>query len=58
MVKPLIVCFLQSEFFKKNSASAGKDSYDIGSGFGHFALAVPDAYETAKSIKDAGMALS
>jgi lactoylglutathione lyase len=32
----------------------GKDSYDIGSGFGHFALAVPDVYKTVESIKNAG----
>ena len=32
----------------------GKDSYDLGSGFGHFALAVPDVYKTVESIKSAG----
>lgn len=32
----------------------GKDSYDLGSGFGHFALAVPDVYKTVDSIKSAG----
>ncbi|KAK9836940.1 hypothetical protein WJX81_001344 [Elliptochloris bilobata] len=32
----------------------GKDSYDLGTGFGHFALAVPDVYKTVESIKSAG----
>jgi hypothetical protein len=32
----------------------GKESYDLGSGFGHFALAVPDVYKTVDSIKSAG----
>jgi len=32
----------------------GKESYDLGSGFGHFALAVPDVYKTVESIKSAG----
>ena len=32
----------------------GKDSYNIGSGFGHFALRVPDVYKTVDSIKAAG----
>ena len=32
----------------------GVESYDIGTGFGHFALRVPDVYETVKSIKEAG----
>ncbi|KAK9824398.1 hypothetical protein WJX72_010013 [[Myrmecia] bisecta] len=32
----------------------GKDSYDLGSGFGHFALGVPDVYKTVDSIKAAG----
>lgn len=35
----------------------GKDSYDLGSGFGHFALAVPDVYKTVESIKSAGARL-
>ena len=33
----------------------GKDSYNIGSGFGHFALRVEDVYKTVDSIKAAGM---
>ena len=33
----------------------GKDSYNIGSGFGHFALRVEDVYKTVESIKAAGM---
>ena len=36
----------------------GKDSYDLGSGFGHFALAVPDVYKTVDSIKSAGAGLT
>ena len=36
----------------------GKESYDLGSGFGHFALGVPDVYKTVDSIKSAGERLS
>lgn len=32
----------------------GKDSYDLGTGFGHFALALPDVYKAVDSIKKAG----
>ena len=32
----------------------GKDHYDLGTGFGHFALALPDVYKTVESIKKAG----
>ena len=32
----------------------GVDSYNLGSGFGHFALAVPDVYKTAEAIKKSG----
>eukprot|EP00884_Botryococcus_braunii_P010067 jgi/Botrbrau1/19061/Bobra.0100s0085.1 len=32
----------------------GVESYDIGTGFGHFALGVPDVYKTVDSIKSAG----
>lgn len=31
-----------------------KDNYDLGTGFGHFALALPDVYKTCESIKKAG----
>lgn len=31
-----------------------KDNYDLGTGFGHFALALPDVYKTCDSIKKAG----
>ena len=31
-----------------------KDSYDLGTGFGHFALALPDVYKTCESIKQSG----
>ena len=34
--------------------SAGQEKYDIGSGFGHFALGVPDVAATVASIKEAG----
>lgn len=33
----------------------GVDSYDIGTGFGHFALAHPDVYALVDSIKKGGM---
>ena len=36
------------------TAGAGQDKYDIGSGFGHFALGVPDVAATVASIKAAG----
>ncbi len=32
----------------------GKDHYDLGTGFGHFALALPDVYKACESIKKAG----
>jgi hypothetical protein len=32
----------------------GVDSYDLGEGFGHFGLAVPDVYKTVESIKAGG----
>ncbi|KFM26234.1 Lactoylglutathione lyase [Auxenochlorella protothecoides] len=32
----------------------GKDSYDIGEGFGHFAIATNDVYKLSKDIKKAG----
>eukprot|EP00891_Asterochloris_glomerata_P009554 jgi/Astpho2/9554/Aster-03835 len=32
----------------------GVDSYNLGSGFGHFALAVPDVYKAAEAIKKSG----
>ncbi|WP_028486936.1 lactoylglutathione lyase [Thiomicrorhabdus chilensis] len=32
----------------------GEDSYDLGSGYGHIAIEVPDVYETAEAIKQAG----
>lgn len=35
-----------------------KDSYDLGTGFGHFALALPDVYKTCESIKKAGGKIS
>ena len=33
---------------------AGEEKYDVGTGFGHFALGVPDVYATVASIKEAG----
>jgi len=32
----------------------GVDSYDIGEGFGHFGVALPDVYKAAETIKAAG----
>ncbi len=32
----------------------GTDHYDLGTGFGHFALALPDVYKACESIKKAG----
>ncbi|WP_373019645.1 lactoylglutathione lyase [Thiomicrorhabdus sp.] len=32
----------------------GVDSYDLGTGYGHIAIEVPDVYETAEAIKQAG----
>lgn len=32
----------------------GVDSYNLGTGFGHFALALPDVYKAVDSIKKAG----
>ena len=35
----------------------GKENYDLGTGFGHFAIGVEDAYKTVESIKAAGKPL-
>lgn len=32
----------------------GVDSYDIGSGYGHIAVEVPDVYEAAEKVKEKG----
>lgn len=32
----------------------GVDSYDLGEGFGHFAIYSPDVYKTCADIKEAG----
>jgi len=32
----------------------GVDSYDIGSGYGHIAVEVPDVYKAADAVKDNG----
>jgi len=32
----------------------GVDSYDIGEGFGHFGVALPDVYKAAETIKAGG----
>ena len=34
----------------------GKSQYNVGSGFGHFALRVPDVYKTVDAIKQSGRA--
>lgn len=36
----------------------GRDSYDLGEGFGHFGLAIEDVYKTCESIKAAGGTVS
>lgn len=37
----------------------GVDSYDLGEGFGHFGLAVPDVYKTVETVRANGrMSLS
>lgn len=36
----------------------GVDSYDIGEGFGHFGLAIPDVYKACDDIKAAGGTVS
>ena len=51
------LCFswvLLTRFVLLQTKNYGVESYDIGTGFGHFALRVPDVYETVKSIKEAG----
>jgi lactoylglutathione lyase len=35
----------------------GVDSYDIGEGFGHFGIAVPDVYKAAEAIRQAAARL-
>lgn len=32
----------------------GQETYDLGEGFGHFGLAVPDVYEAVKKVKENG----
>ena len=32
-----------------------KDNYDLGNGFGHLAIGVPDIYKTCKKLADAGL---
>ena len=36
----------------------GKSEYNIGNGFGHFALRVPDVYKTVDAIKQGGLPLT
>ena len=45
----------QDYFSLELTYNYGVDSYDLGTGFGHFALAVPDVYKTVESIKSAGV---
>ena len=46
----------QDYFSLELTYNYGKEAYDIGTGFGHFALAVPDVYKAVDSIKSAGAA--
>jgi lactoylglutathione lyase len=43
-----------SHFAVELTYNYGKDSYDIGEGFGHFGLAVEDVFKTVDSVKAAG----
>jgi len=44
----------QDYFSLELTYNYGKDSYDLGNQFGHFALAVPDVYKTVEKIKAEG----
>jgi lactoylglutathione lyase len=44
----------QGYFSLELTYNYGKESYDVGEGFGHFALAVPDVYKAVDDIKAAG----
>ena len=41
-----------------NYGKDGPEAYNIGSGFGHFALAVPNVYELCDKVKQNGMLLT
>ncbi len=45
----------ETHFALELTYNYGVDSYDIGTGFGHFALAHPDVYALVDSIKKEGV---
>lgn len=44
----------ETNFAVELTYNYGVDSYDLGEGFGHFALGVDDVYETVAKIKADG----
>jgi len=44
----------ESHFVVELTYNYGVDKYDIGTGFGHFAIATPDVYKLAEDIKAKG----
>lgn len=42
-----------SNFAMELTKVYGVDSYDLGEGFGHFGLALPDVYKACEEIKSA-----
>lgn len=44
----------QSNFAVELTYNYGVDSYDIGTGFGHFAIATPDVYKFVENVKAKG----
>jgi lactoylglutathione lyase len=48
----------ETNFALELTYNYGVDSYDLGEGFGHFGVAVPDVYKTADQIKQGGGVVS
>lgn len=49
----------RGEFFSLElTYNYGVDSYDVGTGFGHFSVAVPDVSKALETIKLAGFVVS
>jgi len=44
----------ETNFALELTFNYGVDSYDLGEGFGHFGVAVPDVYKVAEQIKQGG----
>ena len=44
----------ETNFALELTYNYGQDSYDIGEGFGHFGLVIPDVYKTVAGIKESG----